>query len=65
VPWDIRILLNGYTDELAYERGGIANDLPFEETKRRHCVNELAQAYGDDPDFSARIRSNWQTEGGI
>ncbi|MBY0280496.1 DUF4105 domain-containing protein [Candidatus Binatia bacterium] len=55
-PWDWRILVNGYGDQLLYERGNIATDLPFDVLKRRSNVVAPAQAAGDAPDFSARIR---------
>ncbi len=49
--------MNGYSDELAYERGRIRSDLPFEQTKRAHYVSKLAQKYNDDPEFSRKIRA--------
>lgn len=58
VPFDYRVLLPGYADELAYELKLIDNSLPFEEVKRRAKVNELAHRFKDAPseEFSARIR---------
>jgi hypothetical protein len=56
VPQDYRVLLPGFADELAYELKLIDTSLPFEETKQRARVNELALKYRDDPHFSARIR---------
>lgn len=56
VPQDYRVLLPGFADQLAYELKLIDTSLPFEETKRRARVNELALKYRDDPHFSARIR---------
>ena len=53
----IRPLQNGYSDELAYERGRIRSDLPFKETKRLHLISEIAKKYDDDPDFSRKIRA--------
>jgi hypothetical protein len=55
-PWDWRILVNGYGDQMLYERGNVNTDLPFDELKRRSNVVERARAAGDAPDFSARIR---------
>lgn len=57
-----RILLNGYSDELAYDRGRIDTDLPFADAKKLHHVNELAKLHGDDPDFSQKIRAPWLTD---
>lgn len=56
IPWDIRWVLPGYSDRLAYDLGLLNSSLPFEETRRRARINELAQKYRDDPNFSARIR---------
>ena len=54
--WSWKFLLNGYIDELVYERGAIDTSLPFDELKRRSRVNERAEAAGDAPDFSRLIR---------
>jgi len=56
VPYDIRVLLPGHSDRLAYDLGLIDSDASFEETKLRARVSDLALLYGDSPDFSARIR---------
>jgi len=55
-PWDWRILVNGYGDQLMYERGNIDTELPFDELRRRSLIVDRAKAAGDAPDFSARIR---------
>jgi hypothetical protein len=55
-PWDWRMLVNGYGDELLYERGAIATDLPIAELKRRCHINERARAADVATDFSQRIR---------
>jgi hypothetical protein len=55
-PWDWRILVNGYGDQLLYERGNVNTDLPFDELKRRSNIVARARAAGDAPGFSARIR---------
>ena len=56
VPWDWRLLANGYADELLYENGVLDQSLPFAELKRRSLINARAQAADQDPDFSRRIR---------
>ena len=56
IPQDYRVLLPGFSDQLAYDLKLIDTSLPFEETKRRARVNDLALKYRDDPNFSARIR---------
>ena len=51
-----KILVNGFLDELGYDRGSIDTSLPFEELRQRSNITLKAQAAGDDPDFSALIR---------
>jgi hypothetical protein len=55
-PWDWRILANGKSDELLFERGVLDHSLPFAELKRKSCINPRAQAAGEAADFSALIR---------
>jgi hypothetical protein len=56
VPYDARILLPGYADQLAYQLGLLDNRLPFKEIKRRAWANERIARYENSHDFSARIR---------
>jgi hypothetical protein len=53
---DLRVLLPGYSDELAYEQGLIARYGSFTETKQRAYVNPLAHRYAGREDFSELIR---------
>jgi len=56
-PWGWQLLLNGYLDQLGYERGTINNSItPFAEMKVRSEITEKANAAAAAPDFSARIR---------
>ena len=55
--WDWRILLNGRSDQMLYERGDLAGDLPYPELKQKALINPAARAANDDPDFSKRIRA--------
>jgi hypothetical protein len=56
-PWDWRMLVNGKSDELLYERHVIATGgLPFSELKRRSQINKRASDADQDPDFSRLIR---------
>ena len=64
LPWDWRILVNGKMDEMMYERKLIASaGLPFAELKQRSWINERAQAAGDGPDFSRKIREGLPESG--
>ena len=55
-PFSWKILVNGYIDELGYDRGTIDTSLPFEELRRKSEITQRAQAAGNDPDFSRLIR---------
>jgi hypothetical protein len=54
--WDWRLLLSGKADELLYQHGHLAGDLPFAELKAKAHINPVARAAKDAPDFSQRIR---------
>jgi len=56
VPGSWRILLPGYSDELAWELGLIRTGLSLEDTRARWYVNQRARHWSQDPDFSLRIR---------
>ena len=56
VAYDVRVLLPGYSDQLAYEQGLIVPYGSFEQTKARAYINPLAQRYADRDDFSELIR---------
>lgn len=56
-PWDWRMLVNGYGDELLYEKRAIDCSLPFAELKRISRVNDRAKAADRDSDFSEKIRA--------
>jgi hypothetical protein len=56
VTWDWRILLNGKADEMMYERGELAGDLPFAQLKEREHINAAARAADRAPEFSQLIR---------
>jgi hypothetical protein len=55
-PLDWRILANGYADQMLYERGTVDTRVPFAELKAQSLIVPKAQAAGDGPGFSARIR---------
>jgi hypothetical protein len=53
-----RVLLSGYAPAYAYEIGGLDTSLSFADLKQRSHINARAQAAGDAPDFSQRIRAD-------
>ena len=55
--FDWRIVVNGYLDEMLYERKAIDTSLPFPELKRRSLINQRAQGQDKSPDFSRLIRA--------
>ncbi len=56
IPNDVRVLLPGRSDALAYELGLLDIDSSFEVAKLTSRINTRVQLYKDDPDFSAKIR---------
>jgi hypothetical protein len=56
IPFGPRILLGGYSDALAYNRGMIDTDLPLAAARERFEVSTRAKAAIDDPAFSTLIR---------
>ena len=59
--FDLRHLFNGLIDSYLYHSGRVNTDLPFDELRRRSLINAAAQAAGDTPDFSRRIRASLPT----
>jgi hypothetical protein len=55
-PWDWRMLVNGYANEMLYERGVIATNLPVAELKERCHINARARAVTNLERFSREIR---------
>jgi hypothetical protein len=56
IPKDVRVLLPGHSDRLAYELGLLDVDGPFERVRENARITALSQLYKDSADFSARIR---------
>jgi hypothetical protein len=56
MPFDWRILANGYLNELLYERGVIDTGRSSAEVKAASLIDARAKAADQDPDFSRRIR---------
>lgn len=56
VPFSYRVLLPGYSDSLALDLGLIDTDAPLEQLRARYRINEAAERFAEDPEFSMRIR---------
>ncbi|MBI3797373.1 MAG: DUF4105 domain-containing protein [Deltaproteobacteria bacterium] len=61
--WSWKLLVNGYLDELLYDRGVVDHRLPFQDFKARSRINERAHAAGTAPDFSKQIRAGLPGQG--
>lgn len=57
IPFSLAVLLPASSDRLAYDLGLIDNTHTFDETRTAAQINDLARRYGDDPEFSLKIRS--------
>lgn len=55
--FDPRVILSGEADEMLYERGLLAGDLPFAELRAQSRINPTARAAGNPSDFSEVIRA--------
>lgn len=56
VPFGYKVLLPGYSDELAYDLGLIDTELPFAEAQRHFRIDDDALGLAGRQDFSKRIR---------
>lgn len=56
VPFGIKTLLPGYTDEVAFQIGLIDTDLDLEHARARYLINDRAKQFIGDSAFSFRIR---------
>lgn len=53
---NLKVLFSGYSDELVYELGLIASQLPFERLRQISEITEKANRFSGAADFSRRIR---------
>jgi Domain of unknown function (DUF4105) len=56
IPEDIRVMLPGHSDRLAYDLGLLAAEGPFEQIKAASKINLAARIHAQDPKFSQAIR---------
>jgi len=56
LPYSWEVLLPGYFDRLAYDRGLLDTRLSFEETRSRAQITRQAYLYRDSDEFSVQIR---------
>ncbi len=56
IPFDLRVLVPGYSDKLGYELGLFDTELSFEDAREKFHINKRAEKFAEDPDFSRLIR---------
>jgi hypothetical protein len=56
VPGDLRVLLTGFSDRVAYYMGFIDTDLPFAKAREAFRVDQWMQTQPLDAEFSKRLR---------
>ncbi|MCO5063493.1 MAG: DUF4105 domain-containing protein [Rhizobiaceae bacterium] len=56
IPFDWRLIANGYLPGYAYDMGALDNRISLEEVKSRASIDEMAQAADTSPEFSDLIR---------
>ncbi|WP_426128274.1 DUF4105 domain-containing protein [Pararhizobium sp. PWRC1-1] len=56
VPFDWRLIANGYLPDYAYDRGAIDTSIPLPRLREISKIDERARADGLSPDFSTAIR---------
>ncbi|NVD39909.1 DUF4105 domain-containing protein [Ensifer sp. HO-A22] len=56
VPFDWRLIVNGYLPDYAYDRKAIDTSMPLTELRKIAQINERARAIGLTPGFSKAIR---------
>ncbi len=58
IPFSYKVLMPAYSDELAQKLGIIDNNITLEELRAKYLINESAEKYSDDPNWSNLIRKN-------
>jgi hypothetical protein len=56
IPYSWRILLPGYSDAFAHERGLLDTNLPLDSARAAYLVSARVREYIREPDFSSLIR---------
>jgi hypothetical protein len=63
LPREVRLLLTGFSDRLAYEYGFLDTDLPFERARQAYRVDEWMRTTPLDEGFSQRLRETLRRQG--
>ncbi|MBK6630544.1 MAG: DUF4105 domain-containing protein [Betaproteobacteria bacterium] len=60
IPLSYKVLLPAFADELAYDLGLIETELPRDQFRSAHLINDLALIHADSAAFSTGIRSRYR-----
>jgi Domain of unknown function (DUF4105) len=63
LPSELRLLLTGFSDRLAYDYGYIDTDLPFEKAREAFRIDEWMRDTPLDEGFSQRLRETLRRQG--
>ena len=63
ITYNWKILLSGYTPLYAYELGALDTSIPFVELKKLSHINPKAHVFGNDLEFSRKIREGLPNTG--
>jgi hypothetical protein len=56
IPWSYKMVIPGFSDKYLFDLGLIDTNLPFEQARQKYLINPQALKFGDDPNFSVKIR---------
>lgn len=59
IPFSYSAIFPEYSDVVAHKLGLIPNDTPIEAIRTKYKINEKAELYKDNPDFSSKIREDF------
>jgi hypothetical protein len=63
LPSELRLLLTGFSDRLAYDYGFLDTDLPFEKAHQAYRIDEWMRQTSLDDTFSERLRVTLRQQG--
>jgi hypothetical protein len=63
LPSELRLLLTGFSDRLAFDYGYIDTDLPFEKAREAYRIDEWMRGTPLDEGFSKRLRETLRRQG--
>ena len=58
IPWSYKVIIPGYSYELAYDLGLIDTDVPADQLESTYLINDVAMEFPDPENFSEMIRQN-------